>query len=195
MNKKTSHKPRVALVDWLRVSLLRVCRLHFLYAFFFAIQLSVYDASKLLTPELVMRRWLVTVGLVAGTAVIWYLGHNKKNDVTTYKRLVFAIVLLDIIIASFAIYTQRGMASRGVVLYAVPIISSGVLLSPSAIFATAALSLAAYIGAAVSYFVLNFNEGYKVELYGEIVFYSAIFVLLAGLLSVIVRFGGDTANR
>lgn len=195
MNKKTSSKPKVSFVDWLRVSLLRVCRLHFLYAAFFAAQLFVYDASKLLTPEVVMRRWLVTVGLVAGTAVIWYLSHNRKNDVTAYKRLVFALVLLDIVVASFAIYTQRGMASRGVALYAVPIISSAVLLSPSAIFATAAMSLAAYVGTAVSYFVLNFNEGYKVELYGEIAFYSAVFVLLAGLLSVIVRFGGDTANR
>lgn len=195
MNKKTVEKRKVNFVDWLRVSLLRITRLHFLLAVFFGVQLFVYDASKLLTADAVMRRWIVIAIFLAGNAGIWYLAHNKQNDIATFKRLIFGLIALDIFVASFAIYSQRGMASRGVMLYALPIVVSSILLSPSAIFTTAIISAASYIATAVSYFVLNFNEGYKVELYGEVFFYSACFILLAGLLSVVVRFGGDTAER
>jgi hypothetical protein len=195
MNKKTVVKRKVNFVDWLRVSLLRITRLHFLLAVFFGVQLFVYDASKLLTADVVMRRWIVIAIFLAGNAGIWYLAHNKQNDIATFKRLIFSLIAVDIFVASFAIYSQRGMASRGVMLYALPIVVSSILLSPSAIFTTAIISAASYIATAVSYFVLNFNEGYKVELYGEVFFYSACFILLGGLLSVVVRFGGDTAER
>jgi hypothetical protein len=52
----------------------------------------------------------------------------------------------------------------------------------SALFATALLAIATYTTTAISYFVLNFNEGYMAELYGEVIFYSAIFVIVAAFL-------------
>jgi heme/copper-type cytochrome/quinol oxidase subunit 4 len=89
--------------------------------------------------------------------------------------------------ASFNVYVQRGMASRAVALYAIPLVVSTVLMSRAALLTTAALCVAAYTTTAVSYFVLNFNEGYKIELYGEITSYSVYFVILAALLWVSIR--------
>ncbi|HSX24257.1 MAG TPA: hypothetical protein VLE74_04105, partial [Candidatus Saccharimonadales bacterium] len=57
----------------------------------------------------------------------------------------------------------------------------------SAIFASAALSVAAYTSSAVAYFVLNFNEGYKIELYGEVGFYCVLMFILASFLWSITR--------
>ena len=53
-------------------------------------------------------------------------------------------------------------------------------------FGTAALSTAAYIMAATRYFYVNFNEGYKIELYTTLALYSVSFFILAALLWVVV---------
>jgi hypothetical protein len=165
----------------LRKNVLNVSHVHFLYVLALAVQIIIYDSWKVLTPEAVMGRWIVTASLFVFTTVVWYLAKSKPLSATAYRNLVILLVLADIFVASYAVYTQRGMASRGVFLYAIPIITSAVLLSRSAILAATALCVAAYTTTAISYFVLNFNEGYKVELYGEVGFYS-IMMLVAGLL-------------
>jgi len=170
----------------LQSNLLNVVRLHFVYALLFAIQIIVYDAWKLITPEAVLERWIVAAMLFVVATVVWYLAHNKNIAAKFYRGLLLALILADIGVASFSVYTQRGMASKAVVLYVLPIMVSAVLASRAAILATAALCIAAYFTTAVSYFVLNFNEGYKIELYGEVIFYSAFFLLLASLMKVII---------
>lgn len=142
-----------------------------------------------------MQRWLAGCALLVAVSAIWFLAHNANNDIPTYKRLVFGIVLSDIAFAAFNVYVQRGMAAKAVFLFAVPIISAAILLNRAAVFSVAALSTAAYITATVSYFVMNFNEGYKTELYSEVGFYCAAFFALAALLSAIIRFGGDTNSN
>src|SRR5690606_10929252 len=97
------------------------------------------------------------------------------------------LILADILIASFSVYTQRGMASRAVLLYIIPILVAASLGKRVVLFGAALLGIAAYTTTAIMYFVLNFNEGYKVELYGEIGFYSAIFLLVASLLWGVVK--------
>lgn len=174
--------------EWLRVCTLRLARLHYWYIAALAAQVIVYDSWKLITPESVLQRWImVAVALIAVT-VIWYLAHSFDKQPTIYKKLLFALVVLDISIASFSVYTQRGMASRAVLLFLIPIIISAATLTRPAIFATAVICVAAYTTSAVSYFVLHFNEGYKIELYGEVGFYSLMFLLVAALLGNLVRF-------
>lgn len=173
---------------WLRTSVLRITHWHFLYVALLIGQAILYDASKLITPDVVLKRWLVATMLLAVTAVVWFLTKGKLSTSTVfYKCLVFALIVADIIVASFNIYTQRGMSSRAVLLYVIPIIISAILMSRVALFATAILCIAAYTATAQAYFVLNFNEGYKVELYGETGFYSASFLILAGLLWTVIR--------
>lgn len=171
----------------LRTGVVRVARAHFLFVALFGLQIMIYDAWKLIDPETVMRRWLVAMALFVVTIVVWYLARGKVSNEAFYKRLVFGLVVADIMAASFNVYTQRGMASRAVALYAVPIIVSAVLATRSALFAAAMLSVAAYVATTISYFVLNFNEGYKIELYGEVSFYAVILLVLAELLWTVIR--------
>lgn len=185
MAKKQNNNYR----DWLHRSLLRLCHVHFLFLIPFVVQIVAYAAWHVLVPQMVLARWLATGGLLAVTVVVWYLAHNHRNDIATYKRLVFLLILADIALAAFNIYIQRGMASRAVMLFALPIVVSSVLLSSAALYTTAALCAVSYATSAISYFVLNFNEGYKTELYGEVSFYCATFFILAASLAIVVRFG------
>lgn len=153
----------------------------------FAAVIIAYDAWHVLTPEAVLQRWTMVGIFMAVSAVIWAAARFKVKVAFYYQSLVYGLIALDIALATFNIYTQRGMASRAIILYAIPITVAAVLHSRSVIFATAALCAASYVVAAVRYFVVNFNEGYKVELYGEILFYSSMFFVLASLLWLVVR--------
>lgn len=174
--------------EWLRVCTLRIARLHFWYIAALAVQVIVYDSWKLITPWSVLQRWIMVAISGGVITAIWYLAHSFENRPTIYKKLLFSLIILDISIASFCVYTQRGMASRAVLLYLIPIIVSAAMLTRPAIYATAVICVAAYSTTAFSYFVLHFNEGYKIELYGEVGFYSLMFILTAALLSTLVRF-------
>ncbi len=171
----------------LRPQTLRLARAHFAYVLILAAQIILYDASKLISPDFVLKRWVVTAGLLVVATLVWALAHQTNKQGVYYQKLIYGLILADIAVASFSVYTQRGMASRAVLLYVVPIIVAAALGKRVALFGTALLSIAAYTTTAIMYFVLNFNEGYKVELYGEIAFYSAIFLLLSSLLSGVVR--------
>lgn len=168
--------------------LLTIVKLHFALIALIAGQTILYDASQLITPDIVLKRWIAISLLLAVNGVIWYLLRSRAGHELFNKGLVVLIVLTDIFYASFSVYTQRGMASRAVFMFVIPIIVAGLLLSRSALFATAILSIAAYSLSAVSYFVLNFNEGYKVELYGEVGFYSLAMLIIAGMLAAVLKY-------
>lgn len=178
--------------DWLRVSIKKVAVVHFFLLAGYALQIIVMDAWHIIVPDVVLLRWIAVCVATVGVAICWYLAHNLNNSTATLKRILFGLVTTGIAFAAFNVYIQRGMAARAVILFVIPIIVSAVLLNRAAIFATAVFSAAAYIIATVSYFVLNFNEGYKTELYAEVGFYCFLFFMLAALLSTIVRFGGST---
>lgn len=179
---------KITLSEWLQTGLIRLARVHFLFVFIYAVWIIASDAWHLITPQLVLQNWTVATALLAATAVIWYLARNKVSSTMYYRTLIYCLILFDIFVAGFNIYTQRGMASRAVMLFGIPIVSSAILLNRAAIYTTACLSTATYIFAAVRYFVLNFNEGYKVELYAEVGLYCAVFFVLAAILSILIRF-------
>lgn len=181
-------KTKVTLADWLQTGLIRLTRIHFILTGVIAFYIIISDVTRLITPDIVLRRWTMNVVLLIGTAIIWYLARNKIASAMYYRGLIYVLITLDVALASFSVYTQRGMASRAVMLYALPIAVSAILLSRTAIFTTAVICAAAYSLAAVRYFVVNFNEGYKAELYTEVGFYAACFFILAAILSVLVRF-------
>jgi hypothetical protein len=88
---------------------------------------------------------------------------------------------------SYYVFLHRGVAAKSVVLYAIPIIVSAVLLSRRAIMTTTLLCMASYFIAVNVYATYNFNEGYKIERYGEIFFYCGTMLILAGLLWAVVH--------
>lgn len=167
--------------------LLGFTKIHFVLALILVAQTIIYDASQLITPEVVLDRWFVIALLVLINGFIYYFVKSKSGSLLFYKSLLLTMIISDIALASYSVYAGRGYASNGVVLFILPIIISGLMLSRSALFATAVISIAVYTLTAVSYFVFNFNEGYKVELYGEIGLYSALFLVIAGLMSVVLH--------
>jgi hypothetical protein len=173
--------------NWLKNSLVRISKLHFLLALAYVVQIVAYDAAKLITPDVVLNRWYAIAALTGIAVAVWYLARTQATSTNNYKGLAWLLILSDIAFAAFNVYTQRGMASRAVLLFVIPIVVSAALLSRVSLFATAILAVAAYTTVAVAYFVHFFNEGYKIELYGEIFFYSALLLIIAGLLWAVVR--------
>ncbi|MDZ7786113.1 MAG: hypothetical protein U5L95_03265 [Candidatus Saccharibacteria bacterium] len=166
----------------LKLRILRVSRLHFYLALILAVQIIVYDAWMLIQPETVFQRWIATAILFAGATVVWLLARSPSTKIVFYERLVSGLIVLDVLLASFMVYQTRGMASTAVALYVVPILVAAVFHSRVALIATSFLCVAAYTTTALAYFTLNFNEGYNVELYGTIGFYSAFMVLVAMII-------------
>lgn len=172
--------------SYLKPGLSRISRIHLIVGILLAIQLIAYDAGKLVTPEIVLKRWMGIAGLVAVSAIALFLSHTKNSD-TTVKRVLWILIATDIAFASWAIYLERGMASRAVFLYIIPIISSAILLRKSAIYLTGTLSVVAYILTTNAYFVNYFNEGYKLELYGEVLGYSALLLVVSALTWSVIK--------
>ena len=168
-------------------AVLRAARAHFVYAGAFIGSIVIFDSWNLITHEGIVQRWTAAAALLFVTTVVWYLSRGGSRSSLYYKLLAKALITTDIIFAAYNVYLQRGMASKAVALFAVPIITAAILKSRRTILATAILSTAAYTFASVKYFHLHYGEGFKVELYGEIFFYSAIFFVLSALLIGLVR--------
>lgn len=170
----------------LQVNAIKLARVHFGLAAAYAVYIIASDAWNLVARQLTSERWLMFGILLIVTTMVWLLARGSAKNDNYYRALVVAMVLVDIALASFAVYTERGMSSRGVALYAIPIVSSAVLLSRTAIFGAATLCTAAYVMVATRYFYVNFNEGYKIELYSTLALYSAGFFVLAAILWIVV---------
>lgn len=166
----------------MRLSLLRATRAHFLYVGLVIAQIIIYDAWKLIVPEAVLKRWLAAAAFAAVITFVWYQVRNSHATKANLTYMAYALIAADILYASFSVYQQRGMASRSVILFVIPLLVAIILRSRRAIYATAMFAVIAYTTTAVSYFVINFNEGYKIELYGEVGFYSVLLFILANLL-------------
>lgn len=174
---------RTTKQHWLHAGLSRVTKWHFALGVLLLGQTVIYDAWKLIAPKAVLNRWIAVSIFLVIILFCWAVTKSSKIISTrSYLVLAYLIIVADIALASFNIYTQRGMSSRAVALYFIPIIVASILKSRVALFLTAALAAIAYTSTAIAYFVLNFNEGYKIELYGEVGFYSMTFFIVAGLL-------------
>jgi hypothetical protein len=183
--------PRLT-TEQLQTRVIRIALVHFFMALALGLSIIVYQSWQLIPLEDVWKRWEVLGILAVVTTAVWYSARRITN-LSVQKLLVGTFIALDVSLASFWVYAERGMAARGVVLFAVPLAVAASLRSRSALFATACISTAAYLLACVKYFVDYFNEGYSVELYSTIALYGAVFFVLAGLLWIAV--GSDTTTK
>ncbi len=169
----------------LRTSLRKVNHIHLAFVGVYSLATITFASWKLLTPDSINRRWFVTALMLLVSGGVWYLSRNKQANLAYYQKLVVALILIDTFVAAFTVYTERGMASRGVMLFAVPLAIASILGSRQALRFTAAFSALTYAVAAFRYFAVYPSEGYKVELYGIVGFYCAVFFVIAELLWVI----------
>lgn len=174
-----------------RYFLLRITRVHFLYVAAYMLSIIIFDSWNLITHESVMQRWTLAAALLILNTVIWYLCKVKLKNDNVYRLLLAVLIAADIVFAAVNVYWGRGMASKSVMLFAVPIISAALIRSRSLLLATTALSAAAYSMVSVNYFNAHYGQGFKVELYGETFLYSALFFILAGLLMISFRAAKD----
>lgn len=170
-----------------RSLLVRLCWLHFWYAAIYALTLVIFDAWNLLSPEDMVRRWYLVAALLVLITIVWQSARRKFQNRNIYTVLIFKLLMADIIFAAVNVYWQRGMASKAVMLFAVPVVVAGLSRNRRLLLVTTVLSSAAYAVAAIKYFFEFYGEGYRVELYGEIFFYSAILFVLAGLMLISFR--------
>jgi hypothetical protein len=173
--------------NWLQINVIRAARIYFYTVFVCGAALIAADAGKLFSPQDVFVRWKILAMLLSTSAIVWYAARRSAKSNLYYQVMAYMLILSGIALAAFSVHTERGMASNSVALFALPIAASAVLTSRAALFATAALCTAAYWLSSISYFVLNFNQGYKLELYMTLSFYSAGFFLLAAMLWIVVR--------
>lgn len=171
---------------WLQARLVSMSRVHFALAALYIAAIIAYDAWNLITPEAIVQRWLIAAAMLIVTALVWYGARAINRKPLYYQGLVYALIGLDLLVATYSVYSQRGIASKAVLLYVIPIVVSAILLSRAAIFATAIISIALYSAVCVHYFYNNLGQAYKVELYGETAFYSGLLLIIAALLWVLL---------
>jgi hypothetical protein len=171
----------------LQLNSLQVSRVHFAMVAAFIVSTIAADAWNLIPPGSVLQRWTLISIVTMINAVIWYGARNQTRSEFYYKALIYTQIIVDIVMVSLLVYSQRGVDSLAVALYAVPIITASTLLLPSALYATATLSASAYAITAIRYQFLHPGEAYKIELYAELFFYGAVFFVMAALLSIMIR--------
>ena len=175
------------VTHWLQTTAVRVTRVHFIYIVAYILATIVFDSWNLYTHEAIRQLWTAAGILLVINTFLWFLARQNYVNKSLYVFNVLALVLADIAFASYNVYWQQGLASKSVILFTVPIVTAAVLRSRSILLGTTTLCAAVYSIVAVRYFFENYGQGYRVELWGTIGLYSAVFFILALLLMVIIK--------
>lgn len=160
---------------------------HFLFLGFYIAQIILFDAGKLIPPNITQERWVAASLFAVICAGVFYVLTLNKQQYNFQQLLVFIIAFADIAFAAFNVYITRGMASKAVFFFILAFATIALLRNLAALLFVATISAAVYISTAVSYFVNNFNEGYKIELYGEVGLYAACMYAVAYLFWAVAR--------
>lgn len=179
-------KKSKSAANWLQTAAVRVTRVHFVYIACYIASIIVFDMWNLYTHEAITQLWTAAGVMLAVNTVLWYVARMNFRNNNVYVLVIILLIIADITFAAYNVLWQRGLASKSVMLFAIPILTSAVLRSRSTLLATTTLCAAAYSTISVRYFFQHYGESYRVELYGTVGFYCAIFFVLAGLLAVII---------
>lgn len=174
-----------------RHTVLRITRVHFVYIAIYMLAIIIFDSWNLIAHEAVLQRWTAAGALLIVNTIVWYMCRAKLKNENVYRVLLMVLLACDILFAAVNVFWQRGMASKGVMMFAIPVISAGLVRSRSLLLATTTVASAAYSIAAVRYFYENYGQGFKVELYGEVFLYSAMLFVIAGLMMITFRKAPD----
>jgi hypothetical protein len=172
--------------NWLQSTAVRVARIHFIYIAIYMASIIAFDSWNLFTHAAIGDRWTAAAVFLIVNTICWYIARIKFNSGTVYIFLVLALVIADIIFAATNVYWERGLASKSVLLFAVPIVTAAAIRSRSTILAAASLSTAAYSLSAIRYYNLHYGESFRIELYGYVGLFCAVFFILAMLLMTII---------
>lgn len=165
------------------VNLTRLTRTLYFFIGFFALSVIIFDSGNLITKTAVVDRWLLLTMLFIANTIAWFIG--SRPDRNSKSLLTYMLSASLLIFAGFMTYWERGMASSSTIFYILPILTIATLKNRHALMAAAALSAATYSLAAVKYFNDFFNEGYRIQLWGNIVLYSGTILISAWLIMIV----------
>jgi signal transduction histidine kinase len=115
--------------------------------------------------------------------ILWLILLMRRLSTTVYHQVAVIQILLDASLATAVVYFQGGIDSRATVLFAIPILSAGVLFVPIFAYTAAALSALLYTGGMVLYQHQNPGSYPLKDILLPAVFYSFVFFLLAIIVS------------
>jgi hypothetical protein len=176
-----------SISSWLQATAVRVTRVHFIYIAAYMASIIIFDSWNLFTHVEIGNRWTAAAILLIINTVCWYIARIKFSLETIYITVVILLVIADIVFAATNVYWERGLASKAVALFAVPIVTAASLRSRSTVLAAASLSTAAYSLSTIRYYNLHYGESFRVELWGYVGLFCAMFFVLALLLMVIIQ--------
>lgn len=158
-------------------------RIRWLYILMFGV--VVVSSSNFAQNSMALRQFVVGL-CVAGAmlnGVFWLLLRTEKRSARYYKWVAAAQILLDVGMASAVIYFLGGLHSRAIILYAIPIISKGMLFEGSLAYMAAAASAVSYGGVVVLYQTRHPAAYSLRDTIQPIIFYGCVFLVLAFLIS------------
>jgi hypothetical protein len=176
-----------AVSGWLQATAVRVTRIHFLYVAVYIFSVIIFDSWNLFTHIDIANRWTAAIILLVINTICWYLARIKFLTESIYLVLIVLLIVADIIFAATNVYWERGLASKSVLLFSIPIVTAATLRSRSTLFATTTLSVAAYALSVVRYYNIHYGESLRIELYGYLALLCSVFFILAALLMVIIQ--------
>lgn len=176
----------------LALALIRVTRTIYFVLGFYALSIVIFDSGNLITRESIIDRWILFSFVLLVNTLAWYFASQPKNlfNKPTVGILILAFAMLAF--AGFNTYWERGMASTSTIFYALPILVVATLKSRHALIAITTLSAGTYSLAAVKYFNDYFNEGFRVQLWGQILLYSGVIFAICWLVMAITGLRHDS---
>ncbi len=184
---KTKQKNTTETTLVLRKRLLHATRWHFVLIITYALAIIAFDSWNLFTHQIITQRWTYGGILAVTCCLIWFSLKKYTHTRQSMTNIAYILIVADITFAALNIYTDRGMASKAVMLLVIPLLVAAQLKSRATLLATAGLSVAAYTTAAVRYFHIYYGEGLRVQLYGEVAFYSIVLFIIAALMLPLIQ--------
>jgi hypothetical protein len=179
---------RIKNKDTVDLDITRVSRTLFFLVGVIAISIIVFDSGNLITREATNQRWMLLTILFGANTTAWFLGSLPELK----KPVTYGLSLVLVGVAGFMTYWERGMASTSTILYILPLLVVATLKNRHALQAMAALCAGTYAFAAVRYFNDYFNEGYRIQLWGNLLQYIGIIFVSAWLIMIITGLRHDS---
>jgi hypothetical protein len=155
-----------------------------------ALATVIFDAGNLITKEAVIDRWTALFILFVINTIAWFIA--SEGTAFSKRVLTFLLSLTLLGFAGAMTYWERGMASTSTILYTLPLLSVAILKNRHALVATTGLCIATYAYTSVKYFNDYFNEGYRIQLWGSIVMYSGLFVVVSWIIMILTGLRRDS---
>jgi signal transduction histidine kinase len=146
-------------------------------------------AARVSADQLISYAGISVIGLITNT-IIGIILRSPNRAPIAYTIGTYAAIILDIWLATSVVYILGGYPARATLLYAVPILSAGVLLLQPSAYVAAGLSTIAYDGVLIVQHLLNDQPEAFSDLFAPMFFYPVAFFILA---AIVTRFSAANA--